>query len=148
MSTNLCLRHLSGKTRRHVNEHMDAYYWFSKWGEGQTAVSLTSRCAKTCGPLMKLGITLSHAHEDTLKGRRRSMCRSHDKRIHQYCFFHPYFFRGEKKNQQSQKRCMSKKNRTKYILSEQLILCFTFGPVRFIVPGFCIVYDKSFFCCV
>lgn len=86
MSTNLRLGHLSGKTWRHANEHMDAYYWFSKWGEGQTAVSLTSQCAKTSGPLMKLGITLPHAHEDMLRGRRRSMWSAKNKRIrHYYC---------------------------------------------------------------
>lgn len=49
---------ISGKTWRHVNEHMEAFYWFSKWGEGHTVVSLTSRsmrCVKIFGSLTKLG---------------------------------------------------------------------------------------------
>lgn len=61
MNTNLCLRHFTeGKTLKHVDEHLKAYYWFSKWGEGQTVVSLTRDVWKSLALSQSRGIILSH----------------------------------------------------------------------------------------
>lgn len=56
-------------------------------------MSLTSRCAKTSGPLMKLAITLSRAQEDMLKGRRGSMWVSEDKSTRHCCCSVFFFFK-------------------------------------------------------